>query len=136
MRSSRSAKLCGMTNQQTKILVGNSFPFSLIRRRVTVEPVRVEWVRAAMAGAEIHSFWGHAATRAAAESVLGISLATAKERPELLLSSDNLPMLDGHAFDACYVCSPNYVSGFRPKIGEEVSADQIVGWQTLLISWK
>ncbi len=125
-----------MTNQQTKILVGNSFPFSLIRRHVTVEPVRVKQVRAAMAGAEIHSFWGHAATRTAAESVLGISLATAKERPELVLSEDNLPMLDGYTFDACYVCSPNYTPGFRPKIGEEVKPEEIVGWQTLLISWK
>ncbi len=124
-----------MTNKQTKILIGNSYPFSLIRRRVIVEPMRVDQVCSEIAGAEVHSFWGHAATRTAAESLLGVSLATTKERPEIILSSENLPTLDGQIFDACYVCSPNYMPGFRPQIGTEVSPDQILGWQMLKISW-
>ncbi len=124
-----------MTKQQTKILIGNSYPFSLIRRRVTVEPMRVEQVCSEIADAEVHSFWGHAATRTAAESLLGVSLATIKERPEIVLSENNLPTLNGNAFDACYVCSPNYTPGFRPQIGTEVSPDQILGWQMLKISW-
>ena len=42
------------------VLVGNSFPMSLIRREVRIQPVEISVFRdALMAAKHIHSFWGH-----------------------------------------------------------------------------
>lgn len=120
-----------------KILVGNAFPFSLIRcGRLTVESKSPEELRSALNGAEVMSFWGHGNTRAAAESLLGVSLAPRTERPALSLSADGRPMLDGHTFDTCWIVSPDYPGGFRPAIGVEVSADLIKGWHILKLTWQ
>ena len=118
-----------------RILIGNTFPTSLFRSDAAVHVVSVDEVRSVLSGAEIHSFWGHANTLAAAEALLGASLKPKTERPALLLSPEGCPMLDGIVFSSCYICSPDYRPGFRPAIGEEVPADAIVGWQMLRIDW-
>ena len=120
-----------------KVLVGNSFPFSLVRcARLVVEPQPLAALKAALADAEVASFWGHANTRAAAESVLGVSLAPRTERPAVTLSSEGLPMLDGDTFDTCWLFSPDYPEGFRPAIGVEVGPEQIKGWHVLKLTWQ
>ena len=124
-------------DSKKKVLVGNAFPFSLVRcRRLVVEDATLEALKAALAGAEVASFWGHANTRAAAEAVLGVSLAPRSERPALTLSPEGLPMLDGDAFDTCWLLSPDYPEGFRPAIGTEVGPEQIEGWHVLKLTWK
>lgn len=118
------------------LLIGNSFPLSLIRRAVRIEPRTVERLRSALDGAEVHSFWGHANTASLAEEMLGVTLFRGTERPALTLSEARKPVLDGVEFTECWVLSPDYQPGFRPKIGEEVPAEQILGWQNLQLTWE
>ena len=54
-----------------KILVGNIYPTSLVRRPTLMVPCSVEEFRAAVAeSAGVVSFWGHTNTIAAAQAVL------------------------------------------------------------------
>ena len=122
---------------KSKLLIGNSFPFSLVRcARLIVESKPLAALKEALAGSGVVSFWGHENTRAAAEGVLGVSLAPRTERPAVTLSSEERPMLDGEEFDTCWLLSPDYPEGFRPAIGTEVSPDQIAGWHVLKLTWQ
>ena len=122
---------------KTRLLIGNSFPFSLVRcERMVVESKPLAALKEALAGAEVASFWGHENTRAAAEGVLGVSLRPRTERPAVTLSSGNRPMLDGDEFDTCWLLSPDYPEGFRPAIGTEVTPEQIAGWHVLKLTWQ
>lgn len=120
-----------------RILVGNAFPFSLVRcNRLIVEQKPISELKDALASAAVASFWGHENTRTAAESVLGVSLATNGVRPAVTLSSAQRPMLDGEEFTSCWLLSPDYPEGFRPAIGSEVSPEMIEGWHVLKLSWQ
>lgn len=118
-----------------KILIGSTFPLGLVRRPVTIVTAEISQLVSALADAEIHSFWGHENTRATAERVLGISLATHGNRPALLLSPEKLPMLNETVFQDVWVFSPDYTPGFRPALGEEVPPEKISGWQVLHLNW-
>ena len=123
--------------ERSKVLVGNSFPFSLVRcERLVVEAETIPKMQDALKDVDIESFWGHANTRAAAESVLGVSLAPKTDRPALSLSENKFPMLNGETFDTCWLLSPDYPEGFRPAIGQEVALDMISGWHVLKLTWK
>ena len=117
------------------VLVGNTFPFALLRRDADLRVISVDELRATLADAEIASFWGHENTRAAAEALLGVPLRPATERPALALSPDFLPSLDGRVFRTCFVLAPDYRPGYRPAIGEETSPSDILGWHALRIDW-
>lgn len=103
---------------------------------MVVESLPLQTLQDALAGAEVSSFWGHENTRAAAESVLGVSLLPRAPRPAMTLSPDMRPMLYGEVFDTCWLLSPDYREGFRPAIGQEVGLDQIEGWHVLKLTWK
>ncbi len=119
-----------------KILIGNSFPFSLVRNaRMVAEPQPLAALMGALADADVVSFWGHANTLAAAEEELGRSLKPRTERPAITLSPEGLPMLGGCEFDTCWLLSPDYQEGFRPPAGAEVVPEQIAGWQVLKLTW-
>ena len=125
------------TESNSKVLVGNSFPFSLVRcERLVVEQRSLAELKSLLSEKEVESFWGHANTRAAAETVLGASLTPRTERPALTLSPEGLPMLHGEAFDECWLLSPDYPKGFRPAIGMEVDLEDIKGWQVLKLKWQ
>lgn len=117
------------------VLVGNTFPPSLIRRRAVFDPVSVDSLRQVLAGARVVSFWGHASTLRAGSALAGVDLTPAVERPALTLNADLLPSLGREVFDVCWVISPNFAPGYRPAIGEEVPAEQITGWQILRITF-
>jgi hypothetical protein len=118
------------------LLIGNTFPMSLIRRRVEIEPVSMTTLGRALEGKCVASFWGHVNTLAAASAHVGVDLTPRAERPSLHLNNEDLPSLDGKVFDECWVLSPNYTPGFRPAIGEEVAPIKISAWQVLRISWR
>ena len=121
---------------QRTALIGNTFPVALFRRDATVHVLSVDALRAALAGADIASFWGHENTRAAAEALLGgVSLRPATERPALTLSSDGFPTLCGHVFRTCFVLAPDYRPGYRPALGEDPAPADILGWHALRIDW-
>ena len=125
------------TTEEKKALIGNSFPFSLVRcERLIVEQKPISELKDALDGVEVVSFWGHENSRAAAEAVLGVSLATRGARPAVTLSPDGLPMLDGDVYSSCGLLSPDYPEGFRPAIGSEVTPEQIKGWHVLKLTWK
>ncbi len=118
------------------ILIGNSFPLSLIRRYVTIRPGSLMDLRERiMSGERVYSFWGHTNTLAHAEAITGCALKPESDRPALTLSPDSFPVYAGNTFDECWVISPEYESGFRPRIGEEIDASRIQGWQVLRIQW-
>ncbi len=119
-----------------RFLLGNSFPLSLIRRRVVVEPRPMEELIVALREGEVASFWGHANTVVAVSSVLGVDLRPRTARPALTLGDSGLPVLDGVAFEECWILSPDYEPGFRPEIGAEVTPDKIRGWLALRIRWE
>ncbi len=126
-----------MAIKDKKILIGNSFPFSLVRcARLVAESSSLSVLKKELVGARVVSFWGHANTRSAAEELLGVSLEPKVERPALLLSDDARPMLDGEVFDVCWLLSPDYLEGFRPPIGSEVALSQIDGWHVLKLTWE
>lgn len=120
------------SSSPSKVLVGNSFPLSLIRQNVEMRPMALsDFPR----DAEIRSFWGHTNTLQHANAFLGVDLTPKTERPALALSENDLPQLNGEEFQECWVISPNYVENFRAKIGEEIPAEKIKDWSLLKITW-
>lgn len=117
------------------ILIGNTYPLSLLRRPASIAPASVEELRQRAENEGFLSFWGHDNTRAAAKQVLGFDPAPPSARPALSLSPENLPTLNGHPFTEVWVLSPDYAPGFRPQIGKEVPAEKIAGWQSLKLSF-
>ena len=125
-----------MTKPSDRVLVGNTFPLTLVRgHRVACEEIPVDALRARLADRSVASFWGHANTRAAAEAILHADLAPAVARPVLALDGDNYPVLDGERFEEAYVLSPDYVANFRPAVGEEVTPGSIRAWHALRRTW-
>ncbi|MBR4673011.1 MAG: hypothetical protein IKP00_00965 [Victivallales bacterium] len=124
------------TIDTSSVLIGNSFPLSLIRRSVRIEPISEVDLIATIKGGQIASFWGHSNTLAAVNGWLGLDLTPKSERPVLCLSENKLPQLDGVEYQACFIFSPDYRPGFRPAIGAEVDAANIIGWQILKIVWE
>ena len=123
-------------DQVDAILLGNSFPLSLIRRPVHIEPRQLVDLQAALAGRTIYSFWGHGNTLAAVTRMLGRDVRPKTARPVLSLDNKSLPCLDGRAFNECWVLSPDYVENFRPDPGQEVAEEAIAAWRVLLIRWQ
>lgn len=122
---------------EQKILIGNSFPLTLIRNHIIqIAEVSLEDFLQNANGCTVVSFWGHANSLLDAETYLGIKLKTMVERPVVKLSDGGYPMLDGHIFKCCYVLSPDYIQPYRPAIGTEVSTSQIKGWHLLRLSWQ
>ena len=124
------------TTDTSSVLIGNSFPLSLIRRNVRIVPVGKKELLAEINGSRIASFWGHSNTLAVINGWLGLDLTPKAERPTLCLSGNKLPLLDGVEYQACFIISPDYRPGFRPTIGAEVDAANIMGWQILKIIWE
>lgn len=125
-----------MKDTSEKILVGNTFPLTLVRgHRVACEEIPIDALRARLAERPVASTWGHANTRAAAEAILRVSLAPAVARPVLALDDDDYPVLDGERFEEAYVLSPDYVANFRPAVGEEVAPGSIRAWHALRLTW-
>jgi hypothetical protein len=119
----------------SKVLVGSTFPLSLVRRPVLITPERVETLRTLLRQQGFASFWGHEATAGIAAALLDMDIRPATPRPALRLTAENLPALDGEVFTECWVLSPEYEAGYRPQIGEEVAGEKIHGWQVLKIRW-
>jgi len=122
--------------EQSAILIGNSFPLGLIRRRVVIQMVRVEELRRNLEICRLYSFWGHANTLKAAGALAGFDLTPASQRPVLRLSAALLPMLDGVEFSECWVLSPEYKEHLRPPIGAEVDEDFILEWSIKRMEWR
>lgn len=124
-----------MAPPQHPILISNSFPFSLVRRPMQVEPRRVQDLLAAMYQHTWVSAWGHDNTVGLASSIVCADLRPTTARPALVLDADMLPSLNGQSFEEVWLLSPDYTPGFRPQIGQEVPAEAISGWQVLCLSF-
>lgn len=121
---------------EEKMLLGNTFPMTLIRHHaVTVADCAIGAIAREVRRRGVVSFWGHENTRAVAEAQLGVDLRPKAERPAISLDAKGYPSLDGNSFRCCYVLSPDYRAGFRPAIGEEVRAEDILGWHALKLTW-
>lgn len=125
-----------MTRISSFILIGNTFPLALARRKITIVPASREELAAAAEGKHIVSFWGHENTMHVASAMIGFDLTPATSRPVITLSKEGVPSLDGNVFRECWVVSPDYADNFRPELGEEVTSDQISGWQILRLTWE
>lgn len=118
------------------ILIGNSFPLSLVRRNVRIENVSLPELQSAAAGREVISFWGHENSLEAAERWSGLMLHPREKRPALSLDADGSLVFEGRTYQDCWVLSPDCRSGFRPAIGVEVQLDEIINWHVLHIIWE
>ena len=118
-----------------KIITGNSFPLSLIRRAVTIVPKNMTEYHLALSSGDWESFWGHENTLAAVKKECGFDLTPKTVRPALGLTIDGYPELYGKEYRECWILSPDYKPGFRPDLKTEVQEKDIHGWQVLLISW-
>jgi hypothetical protein len=123
------------TAASSPILLGSTFPLSLVRRQVSIDPASLDELRAEVAVRPVASFWGHANSIAAANAMLGADVTPSTTRPALILDPEGFPSLDGVIFTECWVLSPEYVPGYRPAVGEEVAAVKIAGWQVLRMQW-
>ena len=119
-----------------EILIGNTFPLSLVRRKVVIEPIDLEDLKKLLQQSDFCSFWGHTNTLAAVNQLLGVDLTPLVERPVLTLSENNNPEFNGIEFSECWVLSPDYKGDFRPAIGTEVSPEKISSWQCLKIEFR
>lgn len=117
-------------------LVGSTFPLSLIRRRVVIAPAQLDDFRESLKANQWKSFWGHENTLAAAREISGFDLRPEQARPAILLNQNGYPELNGAEYRECWILSPEYISSYRPAIGEEVTLDKICGWQVLRIDWE
>ncbi|MEG2075886.1 MAG: hypothetical protein RRY34_05210 [Victivallaceae bacterium] len=117
------------------LLIGNSFPLSLIVRRVVIEPISLDEFRRFAGGKVIHSFWGHSNTLAAAGAECKVDLTPREERAVVTVSPEGFPVFDGMTFGVCFLISPFYCRNFRPAVGEEVPAEMIKDWQILKLIW-
>lgn len=78
-----------MGSNQAQLLIGNTFPLTLIRRAVNITPQSLDNLCAALATSEVHSFWGHIDTLEIASTTVGADLAPRcgiGNRPALALS--------------------------------------------------
>ena len=117
-------------------LTGNTFPLSLIRRPVLIEPETMENYMYRLRTDAWESFWGHANTLSLASRMMGCDLTPKESRPAVQLSPEGFPKLYGQVYSECWILSPDYRQGFRPAIGAEVQSEDIVGWQVLKMTWK
>lgn len=88
-----------------EILIGSTFPLSLIRRKVTIEPSGICELRRMPEDCQVFSFWGHGNMVSAASKLLGFDLTPKSQRPALVLNSEFLPELNGTTFRECWVVS-------------------------------
>lgn len=119
-----------------KIIIGNTFPLSMIKREVRIYPISIESLREIIQNSdEVYSYWGHANTIRIAEKFLNVMFQRKDFRKHLSLSLCNKPLWNDIEFKKCFVLSPNYKNGFRPSINKEVTIDEIVSWQALVVEW-
>jgi hypothetical protein len=121
----------------SRLLVGNTFPLTLIRAPLRFTPrTHAEWHLALAQSQGILSYWGHGNSLGAASAWAGVDLTPATDRPAIVLDDRQRPGLDGQSFTHCWVLSPNYAPGFRPKEGEVAPTEAILGRQALEIVWE
>lgn len=111
------------------MLLGNTFPPALIRRRCTIEMLKLEEAKDYLKNG-FDSYWGHENTLAAVKAATGLDIPF--NRATLVLDDDNYPSLNGVGHSQIIVISPTYIADYRPAIGEEVPAEKIIGWQCQL----
>ena len=120
------------------VLIGNTFPLVLVRRKTIIAPYPLGELKARLAAVGVEriiSFWGHKDTLPVANATLGVDVTPRIDRPVLSLSPDSLPMLFGHTFDEVFILSPDYKSGIRPALGAVVAVEAIASWQVLKITF-
>lgn len=117
------------------ILIGNTFPLTLARRKIIITPEPLTALQPAASGKRIASFWGHTNTLRSASKATGLDLTPQTERPVLELSPEGLPMLGEQVFKECWVISPDYNKNFRPNANQPVDVENIMSWQCLKITW-
>ena len=118
-----------------KILIGNGFPMNLIRLEVNISPMDVCDFRKLLKISDPVSFWGHDNTLQNASDFIGIDLTPPVKRPVVTLNDSGYLVFNNCEFRKCFILSADYVANFRPAIGEEVSLENIKGWQVLKIEW-
>lgn len=118
------------------MLIGNSFPWPLVRLPIRAVPLSLEeFQRKLRQKSGIRSFWGHPDTLPEVSRFCGVDLTPRDERAVLQLSSEGFPSFDGEVFPVCYVISPEYEFYFRP--GHETERNpEIIGWKIIEISWE
>lgn len=130
----------GVPLKAPAILVGNSFPFHLIRRPARIEPSTLDELRdaasaAASAGNGVHSFWGHPNTLQAASAAAGFPLDPDTGRPNLELGENGMPLFGGQEFRECWILAAQPRENGRSVRGSEWTTGEIAGWLVHRMKW-
>lgn len=124
------------SDRRLKLLIGNSFPLSLIVRRVVFEPRPIKELREKMKEAIAVSFWGHSSTWASASAAVERDVSPSSGRPALLLDADGATSFEGESSGAGCVILPEFAPGFRPAVGQEMKQEDIRDWRVLKLVWQ
>jgi len=117
------------------VLIGNTWPMTLVRSEISIVPISYRELYNTLRKSKVFSFWGHKNTLEVVRKQLGLDLTPKEERPAVNLSPLKYPVFQNEVFKTVYVVNPTYVDGFRPAIGEEVTADKIEDWVVLRIQY-
>mgnify|MGYP001326922145 CR=1 FL=1 len=117
------------------VLIGNSYPWSLLRGRPRLEEKNLDELKAEIALRGSVSYWGHKNTLQIASDLLETDLTPEIERPSIQLSPTLKPSIGGREFSQCWVMAPVYIEGFRPAVGFEVTVGMIENWRIICLCW-
>lgn len=117
------------------LLIGSTFPLSLVRRSVHIEIQSLGALAKALTERPIFSFWRHENTLSIVNRLLGTQIPPADSGMAITLDEENYPVFHGHVFTQCWVLSPDYETGYRPEADSEAPLDKIRGWHVLRLSW-
>ncbi|RQP22359.1 STIV orfB116 family protein [Piscinibacter terrae] len=113
-----------------RTLLGNTFPPAYVRRECNITMISLEQAREILEGG-FASFWGHENTVRAVSDYLKMEVPYNRE--SVRLDDENFPSFDGKSHKEVVVISPTYKDpAFRPKVGVEVTPEEICSWHCQL----
>lgn len=120
------------------MLIGNTYPTSLIRRKATFIPVTQEQAKQYLGfEREVESFWGHPNTIKAASEMLGMDITPKEERPTITLSENYLPTLYGKEHKSVLIVSANIPNANRKPRNDptEYELEEIESWSFIVVTF-
>lgn len=111
-------------------LVGNTYPSSLVERKVICCPISIQSALYILSD-EFESYWGHDNTIPYVKNYIGIDVTPKIKRNSIRLNADGYPLFNNELYKIVIVISPRYQSGYRPNENEAASIDKITEWNCI-----
>lgn len=117
------------------VLIGSSFPMSITRSRVEVEPIDLDTFKAEIDGLDVVSAWQHSNTLVAVKEYTGLDLTPPIVRPRIRMTEDTKrPCIEWEEWRFPLVFSKMYA--VIPLYKEVVNGvPDVTDWNILRLSW-